>query len=137
MQIGQGNFRDKESQGKVREFHKLGPKLFGMQHFKCLKMLIFFSRSLDTIKIDVIIENLCPKKTIYFLLNCRIREVHFNELENSIFHLSAARREECHKNSVFWSGKNRTLQSLYNATRYNTVLVITRPSLGSQMVIFL
>ena len=30
-----------------------------------------------------------------------------------------------------------TLQSLYNATCYNTVLVITRPGLGSQMVIFL
>ena len=30
-----------------------------------------------------------------------------------------------------------TLQSLYNATRYNMVLVITRPGLGSQMVIFL
>ena len=109
MQIGQGNFRYQESQGKVREFHKVGPKLFGMQHFKCLKMLIFSRslRSLDTIKIDVIIENLCPEKTISFLLNCRIREVHFNELENSIFRLSAARREKCRKNSVFWSGKNR------------------------------
>ena len=32
--------------------------------------------------------------------------------------------------------KVSTLQSLYNATRYNTVLVITRPGLGSQMVIF-
>ena len=42
LQIGQGNFRHQESQGKVREFHKLGPNLFGMQHFKCLKMLIFF-----------------------------------------------------------------------------------------------
>ena len=30
-----------------------------------------------------------------------------------------------------------TLQSLYNATRYNTVLVITRPGLVYQMVIFL
>ena len=30
-----------------------------------------------------------------------------------------------------------TLQSLYYTTRYNTVLVITRPGLGSQMVIFL
>ena len=30
-----------------------------------------------------------------------------------------------------------TLQSLYNAARYNTVLVITQPGLGSQMVIFL
>ena len=28
-----------------------------------------------------------------------------------------------------------TLQSLYNATRYKTVLVITRPGHGSQMVI--
>ena len=37
LQIGQGNFRYQESQGKVREFHKLGPKLFGMQLFKCLK----------------------------------------------------------------------------------------------------
>ena len=32
-QIGQGNFRYQESQGKVGEFHKLSPKLFGMQHF--------------------------------------------------------------------------------------------------------
>ena len=30
-----------------------------------------------------------------------------------------------------------TLQSLYNATRYNMVLVITRPGHGSQMVTFL
>ena len=30
-----------------------------------------------------------------------------------------------------------TLESLYNATRYNTVLVTTRPCLGFQMVIFL
>ena len=30
-----------------------------------------------------------------------------------------------------------TLQSLYYATRYNTVLVVTRPGLGSQMIIFL
>ena len=30
-----------------------------------------------------------------------------------------------------------TLQSLYYATHYNTVLVITRPGLGSQIVIFL
>ena len=29
-----------------------------------------------------------------------------------------------------------TLQSLYYATRYNTILAITRPGLGSQMVIF-
>ena len=42
LQIGQGNFRYQESQGKVGQFHKLGPKLFGMQHFKRLKMLIFF-----------------------------------------------------------------------------------------------
>ena len=33
--------------------------------------------------------------------------------------------------------KPHTLQSLYNATRYNTVLVITRPGLGYEMVIFL
>ena len=32
--------------------------------------------------------------------------------------------------------KHATLQSLYNATHYNTVLFITRPGLGSQMVIF-
>ena len=32
---------------------------------------------------------------------------------------------------------HNTLQSLYNATRYNAVLVITRPGLSSQMVIFL
>ena len=32
LQIGQGNFRYQESQGKDWEFHKLGPKLFGMQH---------------------------------------------------------------------------------------------------------
>ena len=30
-----------------------------------------------------------------------------------------------------------TLQSLYNATHYNTVSVITRPGHGPQMVIFL
>ena len=30
-----------------------------------------------------------------------------------------------------------TLQSLYNATRYNTVLVITRSGFGSQIVIVL
>ena len=41
LQIGQGSFRYQESQGKVREFHKLDPKLFGMQHIKCLKKLIF------------------------------------------------------------------------------------------------
>ena len=68
-----------------------------------------FSRSLcslDTIKFDVIIESLCtpPQKKI-FSFELQNSRVHFNELENSIFHLSAARREKCRKNSVFWSGK--------------------------------
>ena len=36
----------------------------------------------------------------------------------------------CHKAAYI-------LQSLYNTTHYNTVLVITQPGLGSQMVIFL
>ena len=40
------------------------------------------------------------------------------------------------KNTLF-QGETTTLQSHYNATRYNTVLVITRPVIGSQMVIFL
>ena len=31
----------------------------------------------------------------------------------------------------------RKSECLYNATRYNTVLVITRPGLGPQIVIFL
>ena len=30
LQIGQGNFKDQESQGKVRAFHNFGPKLFGL-----------------------------------------------------------------------------------------------------------
>ena len=73
-------------------------------------MLIFFSlaRSLDTIKIDVIIENVCPKKTIYFLLNCRIGEVHFNEIESSIFFVYQLQEEKnAVKTQYFWSGKNR------------------------------
>ena len=36
---------------------------------------------------------------------------------------------------VVYDVKVGTLQSLYNAS-YNTVLVITQPGLGSQMVIF-
>ena len=39
--------------------------------------------------------------------------------------------------SYFRPVRGITLQSLYNATRYNSVLVITRPGLGSQMVISL
>ena len=38
---------------------------------------------------------------------------------------------------VAMATNQNTLQSLYNASRYDTVLVITRPGLGSQMVIFL
>ena len=46
-------------------------------------------------------------------------------------------KEELKKSHQEYVQAYNILQSLYNATRYNTVLVITRPGLGSQMVIFL
>ena len=46
-------------------------------------------------------------------------------------------KEELKKSHQEYVQAYNTLQSLYNAACYNTVLVITRPGLGSQMVIFL
>ena len=57
---------------------------------------------LDTIKDNVNIRRFVLKT----FLNI-IGEVHFNELERRICHLSAASRGKGRNKFVFWSGKNR------------------------------
>ena len=122
LQIGQGNFKYQESQGKVREFHNFGPKYVLYQVFwllemwkKCwfFKSVVFFARS-NLWKL-VNFRTFGAKKLFkdFICFICRIREVHFSELVKGICHLSAARRQIGHKTAVFWSVKSQGILFLH------------------------
>ena len=98
LQIGQGNFKYQESQGKVREFHNFGQNMCCSRYFNYLKSVCFFFFSLARFARSklwklVNFRTFCAKKPFkdFICFICRIREVHFSELVKGICHLSAAR----------------------------------------------
>ena len=55
-----------------------------------------------SILLKIEVNNLKTSNILFFgpNWNCRIQEIHFNELEKRLCHLSAVRRGKGHKNSV-------------------------------------